>query len=57
MDDILITTADDLQHHRAVLHEVLRICEEQDLYVKPEKCVFEVHQVEYLGLIIGHGTI
>ena len=32
MDDILIVTTDDLSHHRAVLHEVLRICEEQDLY-------------------------
>src|ERR1700754_4272921 len=32
MDDILVATADNLRHHRAVLHAALRICEENDLY-------------------------
>jgi len=57
MDDILVATANDLAHHRTVLHEVLRLCEESDLYIKPEKCEFEVLEIEYLGLIIGHGNI
>ena len=57
MDDILVATANDLIHHQSILHEVLRICEENDLCVKPEKCEFEVHEIEYLGLIIGHGNI
>jgi len=39
------------------VHQVLTKLEEHDLYLKPEKCVFEVPEVEYLGLIIGHGRI
>ncbi len=54
MDDILIATPNDLPHHRRLVHQVLTKLEEHDLYLK---CVFEVPEVEYLGLIIGHGRI
>ncbi len=57
MDDILIATPDKLPHHRQLVHQVLTKLEEHDLYLKPEKCVFEVPEVEYLGLIIGHGRV
>ncbi len=57
MDNILITTPNNLIHHRQLIHQVLTKLEEHDLYLKPEKCVFEVPEVEYLGLIIGHGRI
>ncbi len=57
MDDILIATPDNLPHHRHLVHQVLMKLEEHDLYLKPEKCVFKVPEVEYLGLIIGYGRI
>jgi hypothetical protein len=52
MDDILIHTPNDPTLHRCVVNDVLRILTENDLYLKPQKCVFEVHKVEYLGVII-----
>ncbi len=57
MDDILIATPDDRQHHQEVVHQILYRLEEHDLYLKPEKCTFEVREVEYLGVIIGYGRI
>ena len=57
MDDILIVTPDNLTHHRQLVHQVLTKLEEHNLYLKPEKCVFEVPEVEYLGLIIGYRKI
>lgn len=28
-----------------------------DLYFKPEKCVFDVKEVEFLGMIVGHNQV
>ena len=41
MDDILIATGDDLQHHRKIVSGVLQRLQELDLYLKPSKCQFE----------------
>jgi len=57
MDDILIMTTNDPHHHCDIVHQVLYQLEEHDLYLKPEKCVFETLEVEYLGVIIGYGKI
>ncbi len=57
MDDILIATIENQQHHHKIVHQVLYQLEEHDLYLKPEKCTFEVNEVEYLGVIIGYGRI
>jgi len=35
------------------VEEVLKGLEENDLFLKLEKCVFSVDAVEFLGLIIG----
>jgi len=56
LDDILIFTT-DLNQHREITTEVLKRLEENDLYLRPEKCEFEKDTVEYLGLIIGEGKI
>src|SRR6266571_1614122 len=57
MDDILITTPNNIPHHRQLVHQVLDKLEEHDLFLKPEKCTFEVPEIEYLGLVIGGGRV
>ena len=55
LDDILIL-AKTLEEHRCIVCLVLECLHQHQLYLKPEKCEFEQTQVEYLGLIILHGT-
>jgi len=56
MDDILVFT-DDLESHRKTVKEVLRRLRKHRLYLKLEKCQFEVDEVDFLGVIIGHGSV
>ena len=53
MDDILVFTETHEQHTK-VVREVLKILRDNNLFLKPEKCVFHQSQVEYLGVIIGN---
>src|SRR6267142_2369267 len=61
MDDIAIhtsqrtneTEAEHQTRHREYVHIVLDKLEENDLYLKPEKCDFEKKEIDYLGLIVG----
>src|SRR6266705_376206 len=57
MDDILIATKDNLTYHRKVVKTVLSIMEENSLFLKPEKCEFEKHRVEYLGILLENGMV
>ena len=45
------------KRHRQYTHHVLNILEQNDLYLKPEKCEFEKEEIEYLGVIVGHSTL
>jgi hypothetical protein len=56
MDDILIASSSGIDGHRAAVHDVLAILEEHDLYLKPEKCVWEADSIDYLGLILEKGV-
>ena len=56
LDDILIFSKDRTSHTEHV-REVLRRLKENDLFCKPEKCEFYRESVEYLGMIIGRGTV
>ena len=56
MDDILVFTK-DLKKHREVVREVLKRLREHKLYLKPEKCVFEQNQVDFLGLVVKDGHV
>ena len=56
LDDILIYTK-TLEEHREVVREVLKRLEENDLYLRPAKCEFEVQEVEYLGMIIRENHV
>src|SRR6267142_622491 len=65
MNDIAIHTKPkpgetEEQHqkqHKALTHLVLDILEENDLYLKPEKCKFLKREIDYLGVIIGNNQI
>ena len=56
MDDILIFSK-DAATHRERMRRVLQRLQENDLYLKPEKCAFEVIETEYLGLIIRSDVV
>ena len=56
MDDILIFT-ESLEEHRKIVLRVLEILRTNNLYLKPEKCLFEQLKVEYLGLILSQGQV
>jgi len=56
MDDVLIGTETEEEHNELV-EEVLRRLEENDLYVKPEKCAWKVQKVNFLGVVIGQKKI
>ena len=62
MDDILIFTNDvedtnDVEEHIQVTREVLKILRDNNLFLKPEKCIFHADEVEYLGMIVGKGRV
>ena len=52
IDDILVAT-DTEEGHDELVEEVLRRLEENNLFVKPEKCKWKVREVEFLGVVIG----
>jgi len=56
VDDMLVGT-DSEEGHDEIVMEVLRRLEENDLYVKPEKCSWKVNKVNFLGVIMGQGKI
>ena len=56
MDDVLIGTEME-EGHNEIVEEVLRRLEENDLYMKPEKCTWKVQKVNFLGVVMGHGKI
>jgi len=52
IDNILVAT-DTEEGHDELVEEVLRRLEENDLFVKLEKCKWKVREVEFLGVVIG----
>jgi len=51
-DDILVAT-DTEEEHNELVEEVLKRLEENNLFVKPEKCKWKVREVEFLGVVIS----
>ena len=56
VDDVLVGT-DDKKGHDKIVVEVLKRLEENDLYMKPEKCSWKVNKVNFLGVVMGQGKI
>jgi len=56
VDDVLVGTEME-EGHDEIVEEVLRRLEENDLYVKPEKCAWKVRKIGFLGVVIGPSGI
>jgi len=56
VDDVLVGTEME-EGHNEIVEEVLKQLEENNLYVKPEKCVWKVRKIGFLGVIIGPNGI
>ena len=52
IDDVIIGTEIE-EGHDELVAEVIKRLEENDLYVKPEKCRWKVREVGFLGVVIG----
>ena len=52
IDDVIVGTETEEGHDESVAEMVKRL-EENDLYVKPEKCKWKVREVEFLEVVIG----
>ena len=55
MDDVLVASRNRKIHQQAT-HKLLDILEANNLFLKPEKCIWEQPQVDYLGLILEEGV-
>ena len=56
IDDIIIGTESKEGHNELVV-EVIKRLEENDLYVKPEKCKWKVRKVGFLRVVIREERI
>jgi len=56
IDDVMVATEIE-EGHDEIVEEVLRRLEKNDLFVKPEKCVWKVREVGFLGVIIGEDRV
>src|SRR5713101_6290187 len=56
MDNILIATK-TMEQHRGLVKQVLQHLQDNNLFLKLEKCNFEKEQMDYLRLILKPGHI
>ena len=52
IDDVIVGMEME-EGHDEIVAEVIRRLEENDLYVKPEKCRWKVREVGFLRVVIG----
>ena len=55
--DGVMVAMETKEEHDEIIEEVLRRLEENDLFVKLEKCVWKVREVGFLGVIIGEDRV
>jgi len=56
VDDVLVGT-ETKEGHDEIVEEILRRLEENNLYIKLEKCVWKVRKIGFLGVVIGPNGI
>jgi len=52
VDNILVETEME-NGHNEIMKEILKRLEENNLYVKPEKCVWKTQKIGFLEVVIG----
>ena len=52
IDDVIVGM-EMKEGHDEIVAEIIKRLEENDLYVKPEKCKWKVREVGFLGVVIG----
>jgi len=55
-DNVLVRTEIEKKHNE-IVEEILKRLEENNLYVKPEKYVWKIKKIGFLGIIIGPNGI
>jgi len=56
VDDVLVGIETEERHNK-IMEEVLRRLEENNLYVKPKKCIWKVRKIGFLGVVIRPNRI
>ena len=56
VDDVLVGTETE-EEHNEIVKEILRRLEENDLYIKPEKCMWKARKIGFLEVVIGPNGI
>ena len=56
VDDVLVRTEIE-EGHDEIVEEILRRLEENDLYIKPEKCMWKARKIGFLEVVIGPNRI
>ena len=56
IDNVMVTMETE-EGHDKIVEEVLKRLEENDLFVKPEKCVWKIRKIGFLGVIIGKDEV
>jgi len=56
VDDVLVGTETE-EGHNEIVEEILRRLEENNLYIKLEKCMWKVRKIGFLGVVIGPNGI
>jgi len=56
VNNVLIGTETEEEHDK-IVKEVLRRLEENNLFVKPEKCAWKVQKMNFLGVVMGQVKI
>ena len=51
IDDVMVGT-ESKEEHDELVEEILRRMEENDLYMKLEKCKWKIREVDFLGVVI-----
>ena len=56
VDDVLVGTEME-EKHDEIIEEILKRLEENNLYIKLEKCVWKARKIRFLGVVIGPNGI